>query len=385
MSKGERGNRILRNLDKWLGVPLVFLAGQFRVRRKCPEWASRVGIFMFGVIGDSLIASAIISDLKRRYPGSVVVGFMTDANRATAEILAGIDEFVFVPIADPIAAMRTVRRHRVDILIDCGQWARIGALLSIVAATKFTVGFRTPGQHRHFLYDTYAVHRDDQHELENFRDLARCFAIDPTGTAQLRAGLTNIPVSQLPHAPYVVFHPWASGYKCELREWSLDNWTELGKAIAADGFYTVISGGPSDRERSLKLAALIGGRASVLAGNASLSQTVAALAGAAAVVAVNTGTMHLAAVLGVPLIALHGPTDPARWGPLSSKAMILGPGKSEGGAYLNLGFEYPRAPPDCMSKIATTDVLISLRKLIGSHNLPKQKYADRVARSGRSR
>ena len=68
----------------------------------------------------------------------------------------------FVPIANPIAAMRTVRRHRVDILIDCGQWARIGALLSIAAGRNFTVGFRTPGQHRHFLYDAYAVHRDDQ-------------------------------------------------------------------------------------------------------------------------------------------------------------------------------------------------------------------------------
>jgi ADP-heptose:LPS heptosyltransferase len=339
---------------------------------------------MFGVIGDSLIASAIIGDLKRRYPGAVIVGFMTDANRGTAEILTGIDEFVFVPIANPIAAMRTVRKHRVDILIDTGQWARIGALLSIAAARNFSVGFRTPGQHRHFLYDAYAMHRDDQHELENFRDLARCLDIDPTGITQLKAGLGDMPMPQLPRAPYIVFHPWASGYKYELREWSLDNWTELGRAVAADGFYTVISGGPSDRERALKLAASIGERAIVLAGDASLPQTVAALAGAIAVVAVNTGTMHLTAVLDVPLVALHGPTDPARWGPLSSKAIILGPGRSEGGAYLNLGFEYPRTPPDCMSKITTIDVLISLRRLIGSQSLTKQKYAERAVRSVRS-
>lgn len=384
MTKGERGNRILRNFDKWLGVPLVFLASQVRGRRKRPEWATRIGLFMFGVIGDSLIASAIISDLKRRYPEAVIVGFMTDANRATAEILTGIDEFVFVPIANPIAAMRTVRKHRVDILIDCGQWARIGALLSIAAGRNFTVGFRTPGQYRHFLYDAYAVHRGDQHELENFRDLARCLDIDPTGTTQLKIGLRGIPMPQLPRAPYIVFHPWASGYRYELREWSLDNWTELGRAVTGDGFYAVISGGPADRERALKLAASIGERALVLAGNASLPQTVAALAGAVAVVAVNTGTMHLAAVLGVSLVALHGPTDPARWGPLSSRAIILGPGKSEGGAYLSLGFEYPRAPPDCMSKITTTDVLMSLRKLIGPRDFTR-KYAERVVRSARSR
>jgi len=369
MPKGERGNRVLRNLDKWVGVPLLLLLGllsQSRVRRKCPEKATRIGLLMLGVIGDSLLASAIADDLKQRYPGAVVIGFMTDANRATSEILSGIDEYIFLSIADPFEAMRTVRKHPLDILIDCSQWARIGALLSFVARSKFKVGFKTPRQYRHFLYDACAVHRGDQHELENFRDLARCLAINPTGTPKLRAELKDIPVPQLPQTPYIVFHPWASGYRHELREWSLDKWTELGRAVIREGYYVVVSGGPSDREQSLNLAASIGVRTLVLAGDASLPQTIAALARAAAVVAVNTGTMHLVAALDIPLVALHGPTDPARWGPLSSRVDVLGPGKGEGGAYLNLGFEYPPAAPDCMSKIATTDVLASLRKLLSN-------------------
>jgi ADP-heptose:LPS heptosyltransferase len=286
---------------------------------------------MLGVIGDSLLASAIADDLKQRYPGAVVTGFMTDANRATSEILSGIDEYVFLSITDPLESMRTVRKHPLDILIDFNQWARIGALLSFVSRSKFTVGFKTSGQYRHFLYDACATHRSDQHELENFRDLARCLAINPAGMPKLRAELKDIPVPQLPQIPYIVFHPWASGYRHELREWSLEKWTELGRAVIREGYYVVISGGPSDREQSLSLAASIGEHTLVLAGDASLPQTIAALARAAAVVAVNTGTMHLAAALDIPLVALHGPTDPARWGPLSSKADVLGPGKDEGG------------------------------------------------------
>ena len=334
-------------------------------KKKRPEKATRIGLLMLGVIGDSLLASAIADDLKQRYPGAVVIGFMTDANRATSEILSGIDEYIFLSIADPLEAMRTVREHPLDILIDCSQWARIGALLSFVARSKFTVGFKTARQYRHFLYDACAAHRGDQHELENFRDLARCLDINSTGLPKLRAELKDILVPQLPQIPYIVFHPWASGYRHELREWSLENWTELGRAITREGYYVVISGGPSDREQSLNLAASIGERTLVLAGDASLPQTIAALARSAAAVAVNTGTMHLVAALDKPLVALHGPTDPIRWGPLSSRADVIGPGKSEGGAYLNLGFEYPRAAPDCMSKIATADVLASLRKLLG--------------------
>jgi heptosyltransferase-3 len=369
MPKGERGNRVLRNLDKLVGVPILLLLGllsQVRVRRRRPEKATRIGLLMLGVIGDSLLASAIADDLKQRYPGAVVTGFMTDANRATSEILSGIDEYIFLSITDPLEAMRTVRKHPLDILIDFNQWARIGALLSFVSRSKFTVGFKTSGQYRHFLYDACATHRGDQHELENFRDLARCLAINPAGMPKLRSELKDIPVPQLPQIPYIVFHPWASGYRHELREWSLEKWTELGRAVIREGYYVVISGGPSDREQSLSLAASIGEHTLVLAGDASLPQTIAALARAAAVVAVNTGTMHLVAALDIPLVALHGPTDPARWGPLSSKADVLGPGKGEGGAYLNLGFEYPRAAADCMSKIATADVLTSLRKVLSN-------------------
>jgi len=37
----------------------------------------------------------------------------------------------------------------------------------------------------------------------------------------------------------------------------------------------------------------------------------------------DTGPMHLAAVLGTPLVALFGPSSPERWGPLSADARIV--------------------------------------------------------------
>jgi len=49
--------------------------------------------------------------------------------------------------------------------------------------------------------------------------------------------------------------------------------------------------------------------------------------------------MHLAAIAGVPTIALNGPTNPLRWGPLGPKTRALLPEKGRS-AYLNLGFEY---------------------------------------------
>jgi ADP-heptose:LPS heptosyltransferase len=78
--------------------------------------------------------------------------------------------------------------------------------------------------------------------------------------------------------------------------------------------------------------------------------------------------MHLAALLGAPLVALHGPTDPDRWGPIYPGSnseltpIILGPGRNEGGAYLSLGFEYPKNPSYLMNQISVNDVVEALRK-----------------------
>jgi ADP-heptose:LPS heptosyltransferase len=105
-----------------------------------------------------------------------------------------------------------------------------------------------------------------------------------------------------------------------------------------------------------------------LAGKASLLDAAAYLNSAAAVVSVNTGTMHLAALLGSPLVALHGPTNPDRWGPnypgstRHHKTIILGPGMQEGGAYLNLGFEYSDNPIYLMDQISVEAVISALRK-----------------------
>jgi ADP-heptose:LPS heptosyltransferase len=105
-----------------------------------------------------------------------------------------------------------------------------------------------------------------------------------------------------------------------------------------------------------------------LAGQTNLLTTAAYVNGAAAVVSVNTGTMHLAALFNKPLVALHGPTNPDRWGPVypgasnGQNTLVLGPGLKEGGAYLNLGFEYPQNPIYLMDQISVEAVVDALRK-----------------------
>lgn len=357
-SSSERGNTLLRKLDALGGVPLVAGLGVFRRPRALPDDASSVGLFMFGAIGDSILASAIIGDLRRKFPAAKIVGFLSEANRGVADILVGLDETVFVSIKNPLKAVKILRRRPVDILVDFGQWARLNAVLSACAKTRYAVGFRTAGQFRHFCYDAASEHRGDRHELENFRGLARLLGIEPVGMPRINQRVINEPLPFNPRPPYIAFHPWASGYRGHMREWPAERWGELGRELVKSGYSVIITGSASDRERSLALARTIGDPRMVVvaAGASGLAQTAAILHNAAVVVSVNTGVMHIAAALDCRLVSLHGPTDPLRWGPLGSRSTVLSVDKTDGGAYLNLGFEYPSSPSDCMSKITVNDV-----------------------------
>ncbi len=366
MTRGERGNSLKRQLDRWVGCPLIYTLGIFHKPRPCPTNVQKVGVLMFGAIGDALLSSSIIHDLKRTYPAATITAFVSAANSGIFDLIEGPDAVVTLPLTRPVNAILILRNCRFDILIDTAQWPRISAILAALSAARFTIGFNTSGQFRHLAFDAAAPHSAQCHEIENFRNLLGCLGL--TGSVLPRFKRSLFVQAGAEHHPhYIVLHPWASGYKSHLREWPTDNWIRLAEVAVNLGFRVMITGGPHDRERSRSLAAEMAHQSEidVIAGRASLADTAVALINARAVISVNTGIMHIAALLGTPTIGLHGPTNPHRWGPIGSNCIVVGPGREHGCAYLNLGFEYPKNAPDCMSTITVDEVVAHVSKLLG--------------------
>jgi heptosyltransferase-3 len=364
----ERGNTRLRFADRCIGIPLLYVASAFRRPRPqpAPGTVRRIGVFLFGAIGDSLLASATIPDLRRHFPLARISCFVTEGSRSVSSIVEGVDDWIVLPIRRPDRSAATLRANSVDILIDFGQWWRITAIFTAIARARFAVGFRTPRQWRHFPYDAVANHSNQRHELENFRALVGVLGVKSESMPRVRRSRACFDLSGA--SQWIVLHPWPAGYRSELREWAEERWMEVADAVRGWGYGIIITGGPSDQDRAEDLAEAMGRRGNHVvcaAGRASLADTVALLEQAAAVVSVNTGLMHIAAALDRPLVALHGPTDPRRWGPVSKEAAIVGPGPERGCGYLNLGHEYPARPPDCMDCITVDEVLTALARCLG--------------------
>jgi len=86
----------------------------------------------------------------------------------------------------------------------------------------------------------------------------------------------------------------------------------------------VVIGGPEDRERGEAIAAAAGGRAVSAAGALSLRESAALLRHAGILVTNDSAPLHLAAAVGVPTVAVFGPTVPAfGFGPVGAEDVIV--------------------------------------------------------------
>jgi ADP-heptose:LPS heptosyltransferase len=87
----------------------------------------------------------------------------------------------------------------------------------------------------------------------------------------------------------------------------------------------------------------------------------AVAARARAVVANDSGAIHLSAAVGTPVVALFGPTDPGRTGPIGSASVVLDRYVFCSPCYLK---ECPYAH-ECMKGIEVEDVLSAVARLVG--------------------
>lgn len=362
-----RGSSRARLLDRYLGIPLVFIAGYCRRKRSIPLRPGKIGLLNTAAVGDTVLISGPLADLRAAYPDAEIVFLSGPSNYEAACLLQGADNVIKLPVFSPLAAIKTVRKLKIDLFLDFGPWCRLNAIIAICSGAECIAGFRTSAQGRHFGYDLVVDHSGNAHELENHRGLIRALGILPSHTPSLRC-------EQREHQNvfdfsrrFAVFHLWPGGSAAKLKEWPLGRWVALAEDFAADQCNVVFTGAADQRLLNDSVIAEV--KASLRhrmtnAAGSSLCETLRLLSRAELVVSVDTGVMHMAAALGVPLVALHGPSSPQRWGPVSEKALVVEPPLG-GCGFLNLGFEHLRNAPACMNAISYSRVKTACDAVLG--------------------
>lgn len=369
MQRGKPRNRLL---DYWVGTPLLNLLASVHRRRMPPRRIEHLGVMCAPALGDTLLFSGPLQDLRAALPESRITHVCMGQNLAAAEIIPGADRRLLIDLTRPNEAIRKLRAEQFDALIDFTVWQRLTAAITLLSGARYTVGFDTPGQHRARAYDRAVEHRRDLHELENHRALLAGSGLPMAVGAQHEP---TIMISESAEMPFpedgavFAFHPWASGDLSSLREWPRERWVELAERLQAEVEgepLFVVTGGPGDAERSEALVSEIqeaGLRSRAFVSPDGFRTLTALLRRCRVVVSVNTGVMHLAAVAGANTVGLNGPTAEARWGARGRCVENVQPADGSGG-YLHLGFEFDGQPTDPMQKISVEQVEAACRRLM---------------------
>ena len=216
-----------------------------------------------------------------------------------------------------------IRRAGYDVAIDF-QGAIRSAVIARWSGAQEVLGFDAPRESSaRWLYTrrakTEAVHVIEQNlalAVELAGPLRNADVILPRGQAAEEwcdRFLAEQKVSQ-----FVLLNPGA-GWGA--KQWPAERYGLAARGLAQDGYTGLVNYGPGEENLARTVENSSGGTARPV--QCSLGQLIALTRRASLFVGGDTGPLHLAAALKVPVVAIFGPTDPARNGPFATRSIVL--------------------------------------------------------------
>ena len=222
------------------------------------------------------------------------------------------------------ASRREVREKEYGVTLDLQ-----GAIRSAVAArgtgAKIRIGSAEPREGPARMFYTRQVEARGAHVVEQALALASAIAGQPLEYADplFPAGSATEAWAEqfgrdLGGRPLAILNPGAGwGAKC----WPAESFGTVARALAERGVTSVVNHGPGEEPLAEAVRDSSGGAARPV--NCTIGELIALTRRASLFVGGDTGPMHLAAALRVPVVALFGPTRPERNGPYATRSVVL--------------------------------------------------------------
>jgi heptosyltransferase-1 len=180
-------------------------------------------------------------------------------------------------------------------------------------------------------------------------DLRVEFPVDPDAEARV-AGLTGDVNS------FAILNPGA-GWGAKM--WPAERYGQVAKELAKDGLCSLVNYGPGEEDLAGSVEATSEGAARKI--SCSVSELIALTRRARLFIGGDTGPMHMAAALKIPVVAIFGPTNPARNGPFGTRSIVLRSASSV------TDHSRRREPEQGLLAITVGEVVAATRKLLQNH------------------
>jgi heptosyltransferase I len=221
-----------------------------------------------------------------------------------------------------------VRDVRYDVAVDL-QGAMRSAVLARLSGARMVYGAAEPRESPASLWYTRKVIPHGRHVIEqnvsvaealcghrratSMPDVSGDFPHDPQSEARIERRLAEHGISE-----FVILNPGA-GWGA--KRWPAERYGEVARRLADLGVQSILNYGPG--EEGLVRVAEAASAGAARAMSCTITDLIALTRRARLFIGGDTGPLHLAAALRVPVVAIYGPTDPARNGPYGTRSIVL--------------------------------------------------------------
>ncbi len=261
-----------------------------------------------------------------------------------------------------------VRAARYDVAIDL-QGAIRSAVLARWSGARVRYGAAEPRESPASLWYTRTVVTKGEHVVEQTMSITEAVA-----QRKLKVPRVEFPSDRLMEestsqdlaehgvGEFAILNPGA-GWGA--KRWPAQRYGEVARALAKDGLTCLVNCGPGEENLFEEVNAASGG--AVRPTKATITGLIALTRRARLFIGGDTGPIHLAAALQVPVVAIFGPTDPARNGPYGTRSIVLRNPASPTTHARNA------QPDEAMLEISVDAVVNAARRLLGDGSIGGQE------------
>jgi len=351
-----------RAVDRIAGVPICgLLTWVERFRRAIfgtPVVANppkRILIILLSEMGSLVLAQPMFAKLKQQYPDAELHILMFAKNREVLDLLGVMprenvitlnDKAMGSFLSDILGALRTMRRLKFDVVIDCELFSRVSSIFAYLSGASVRVGFHPhtqEGLYRGDFITRPVMYNPYRHLSQQFLTMVRAIASSGTPIAKASSVELSAPpllqfaegelqqVGASLHADFPVFVGkklilvYPDGGLLPIRAWPPEYYKQLCATLLQEGYAVALIGLPDAKPLAQEIVAHCAHSHCIdLTGYTKSVRHLLAIFNHAALLITNDGGPgQFSALTRLPTLVFFGPETPALYSPLAPNIHCL--------------------------------------------------------------
>lgn len=307
----------------------------------------KILVMRYRFIGDTLLTVPFLRNLRYAYPDAQIDMLVAPVSGEIIEECPYVDNFIYFD---------TTKKHRYE--NKEGQekrtfWTYVkylkgqkydkayvlkrslsSAFLAFAAGIKDRIGFDTEG--RGFLLTKRVKYIENRHEIDCFLDVLKADGIEIKDNYlenwvnqkeldEVQAVLDENIKSENRELKKVLVHATSGNRK---KEWDKQKWAQIVTWLSNEkGVQVLFNGTKNDSQTYEEIMSYVKDSLKIppvnLCGNFNLRQTLAFTKQCDLIAGCDSGNLHIAASVGVPVIGIFGPMNTVKWAPAIENHTVL--------------------------------------------------------------